>query len=67
MNPVPDSALGPPDDAAVERFQARLKSRGLPCFVRTQRGDAIAAACGQLALHGEARKVKVRLPAVNES
>jgi len=64
MNPVPDSPLEAPDEAAVERFSARLRSRGKACFVRTQRGDAIAAACGQLALAGEPRKVKTRLPTV---
>ncbi len=62
MNPVPDSPLRPPDEPVVQRFQERLRARGLPCFVRTQRGDAIAAACGQLALHGEERKVRIRLP-----
>jgi 23S rRNA (adenine2503-C2)-methyltransferase len=59
MNPISDSDLGAPTWAAVERFQARLYDRGVPCFIRTQRGDEISAACGQLALEGERRKVKL--------
>ena len=51
--------------ALITRFSDRLRSRGTACFVRTQRGDDIDAACGQLALHGEARKVKTKLPPVN--
>ncbi len=66
MNPVPDSPLEAPDVAAVDRFSNRLRERGVACFVRTQRGDAIAAACGQLALAGEKRKVKTELPTVRD-
>jgi 23S rRNA (adenine2503-C2)-methyltransferase len=66
MNPVPDSPLEAPDVSAVGRFSDRLRRAGTTCFVRTQRGDAIAAACGQLALAGEARKVKTKLPTVRE-
>jgi 23S rRNA (adenine2503-C2)-methyltransferase len=66
MNPVPDSPLEAPDVAAVQRFSDRLRSGGAACFVRTQRGDAIAAACGQLALSGEKRKVKTKLPTLRE-
>jgi 23S rRNA (adenine2503-C2)-methyltransferase len=64
MNPVPESPLAAPDLSAVERFQRRLRGANVACFVRTQRGDDIAAACGQLALAGEKRKVKARLPTV---
>ena len=66
MNPIAGSPLGAPDVGAVERFQKRLRARGVACFVRTQRGDDISAACGQLALAGEKRKVKSRLPTARE-
>jgi len=62
MNPVPETPLEAPDLSAVERFQRRLRELDVPCFVRTRRGDDIAAACGQLALHGERRRVRRRLP-----
>lgn len=64
MNPVTGSPLSAPDVSAVGRFQQRLRARGVACYVRTQRGDDIAAACGQLALHGERRKVRTKLPTV---
>ncbi|MEM9196167.1 MAG: 23S rRNA (adenine(2503)-C(2))-methyltransferase RlmN, partial [Myxococcota bacterium] len=64
MNPVADSPLDAPPRETVQAFQDRLLELHVPTFVRTQRGDDIAAACGQLALAGEPRKVKVRLPAV---
>ncbi len=35
--------------AALNRFHAALRDAGLPVTVRRRRGDAIAAACGQLA------------------
>jgi 23S rRNA (adenine2503-C2)-methyltransferase len=62
MNPVAGTPLEAPHVRAVGRFQKRLRERGVACFVRTQRGDDISAACGQLALHGEKRKVRTRLP-----
>jgi adenine C2-methylase RlmN of 23S rRNA A2503 and tRNA A37 len=31
-------------------FAERLRARGVSCTLRTQRGEDIAAACGQLAL-----------------
>jgi 23S rRNA (adenine2503-C2)-methyltransferase len=58
MNPVAGSGLSAPDDAVVERFQRVLRDAGLDTFLRKRKGDDIAAACGQLALHGESRKVK---------
>jgi 23S rRNA (adenine2503-C2)-methyltransferase len=58
MNPVPGAGLEAPDDAVVERFQRILRDAGLDTFLRKRKGDDIAAACGQLALHGEGRKVK---------
>lgn len=64
MNPIGDSPLAAPSDAAVDRFADRLRTRGQSVFVRKQRGDDIAAACGQLALQGATRRVKVRPPVI---
>ena len=50
MKPVAESSLVAPELRAVRRFQERLSQSRIACFVRTQRGDEIAAACGQLAL-----------------
>ncbi len=66
MNPVSDSVLEAPDWSAVEAFQGELHARNMACTIRTQRGDDIAAACGQLALHGEERKVKMKLPTMRQ-
>ncbi|HJL15469.1 MAG TPA: 23S rRNA (adenine(2503)-C(2))-methyltransferase RlmN [Sandaracinaceae bacterium LLY-WYZ-13_1] len=62
MNPVPDNPLGPPPWDVVEAFHDRLWDAGVPTFVRRRKGDDIAAACGQLALEGETKKVRVPLP-----
>lgn len=62
MNPVPDNPLGPPSWDVVEAFHDRLWDAGIPTFVRRRKGDDIAAACGQLALAGERKKVRVPLP-----
>jgi len=59
MNPIDASTLGPPDWDRVYAFQQTLVSRGYSCFIRRQRGDDVAAACGQLALRGAAPKVRV--------
>jgi 23S rRNA (adenine2503-C2)-methyltransferase len=59
MNPIDASTLGPPDWDRVYAFQNELISRGYSCFIRRQRGDDVAAACGQLALRGAAPKVRV--------
>lgn len=64
MNPVPDNPLGPPSWDVVEAFHDRLWDAGIPTFVRRKKGDDIAAACGQLALAGEAKKVRVPLPVI---
>ncbi len=51
LNPVghrPD--LRPPSDVAAEGFARYLKERGVSVTLRTQRGEDIDAACGQLAL-----------------
>ena len=56
MNPISASDLRAPDQSHVLRFQEELTRRGLSVFVRKTRGDDVAAACGQLAFHGESRR-----------
>jgi 23S rRNA (adenine2503-C2)-methyltransferase len=61
----PDPVLGgrmvPPDDEAVERFQQRLRERGLIATIRRRRGDDVSAACGQLRAFGrDPRGVRAR-------
>ena len=56
MNPISASDLKAPDQSHVLRFQEELTRRGLSVFVRKTRGDDVAAACGQLAFHGESRR-----------
>lgn len=63
MNPVDDTPFEAPSEKRVTAFQRVLRARGVDTFVRRRKGDDIAAACGQLALHGEARKV--RLPTLS--
>jgi 23S rRNA (adenine2503-C2)-methyltransferase len=53
MNPISASDLQAPDSSRVTRFQEQLTRRGLSVFVRKTRGDDVAAACGQLAFHGD--------------
>jgi len=53
MNPISASDLEAPDSSHVTRFQEQLTRRGLSVFVRKTRGDDVAAACGQLAFHGD--------------
>jgi 23S rRNA (adenine2503-C2)-methyltransferase len=63
LNPVPGCELRPPAPERVEAFRAALAEQGYSCFVRTRRGDALAAACGQLALsgrHEDRRPVRIR-------
>jgi 23S rRNA (adenine2503-C2)-methyltransferase len=64
MNAIDENPLGAPGWAAVDAFQDVLRARGVPSFVRRRKGDDIAAACGQLALRGERKKIKVTLPTV---
>jgi 23S rRNA (adenine2503-C2)-methyltransferase len=61
MNPISGSDLGAPDASRVSAFQKRLFDRGLPAFVRKQRGAEVDAACGQLALHGATPRKKRHL------
>jgi len=62
MNPITDSPYRAPKDEAVVAFRERLASAGLSCFVRTRRGDDVAAACGQLALQAVAPRPLGRRP-----
>ena len=64
MNPIADSALAAPKEGGVAAFRERLFERGLSAFVRKTRGDDIAAACGQLAYHGDDGRRR-RLPVAN--
>jgi len=59
MNPIADSALGPPDLSFVLAFQQVLCDDGYSCFIRRRRGDDVSAACGQLALAGAKRKIRL--------
>jgi 23S rRNA (adenine2503-C2)-methyltransferase len=58
MNSVDATVLSAPDDNVVDAFQRVLRDAGIDTFLRRRRGDDIAAACGQLALRGAARKVR---------
>jgi len=60
MNPISASEMRAPDLSHVQRFQEQLTQRGLSVFVRKTRGDDVAAACGQLAFHGESRRTGAR-------
>ena len=62
MNAVDDNPLKAPSWEAVDAFQDALRAQGVPNFVRRRKGDDIAAACGQLALKGEKKKVRTALP-----
>ena len=54
MNPVPFAPdLKAPPWERTERFAARLEHAGVTVHLRRQRGDDVAAACGQLRLAGE--------------
>lgn len=66
MNPVEASPYQMPTPSQVDAFQSQLWNLGLSAFVRKQRGDDIAAACGQLALKGELAK-KRKLPVMGAS
>jgi 23S rRNA (adenine2503-C2)-methyltransferase len=64
MNPVAGTPFEMPSAERVDAFQSILWRDGVGVFVRKQRGDDIAAACGQLALQGELAK-KRRLPMIS--
>ena len=50
MNSITASELRAPAADGVRQFQEVLANAGYSCFVRTRRGDEVAAACGQLAM-----------------
>jgi 23S rRNA (adenine2503-C2)-methyltransferase len=50
MNPIEKSPLRESPPERVRAFQDFVSRAGYSCFVRTRRGDAVDAACGQLAL-----------------
>jgi len=50
MNAISASELRAPGADGVRKFQNLLADAGYSCFVRTRRGDEVAAACGQLAM-----------------
>jgi len=58
MNPIASSTLTPPDLSRVLAFQRALCDAGYSCFIRRRRGDDVAAACGQLAIHGAKPKIR---------
>jgi 23S rRNA (adenine2503-C2)-methyltransferase len=63
MNPIDASALGPSSWDTVDKFQALLIDHGIGTFVRRRKGADIAAACGQLALHGAKLRKTLRVSA----
>jgi 23S rRNA (adenine2503-C2)-methyltransferase len=62
MNRHPDSPLGPPDEAQIDRFVGEVAASGLAVTLRRSRGPDIDAACGQLALRSPAAS-EARAPA----
>jgi 23S rRNA (adenine2503-C2)-methyltransferase len=58
MNPITASELHAPKADSVRQFQETLAAAGYSCFVRTRRGDEVAAACGQLAMADDLVKKK---------
>ncbi len=59
-NPHPLAPYKRPSPEAIERFQNRAKALGLATYLRTPRGDDIAAACGQLANREQQGLVQLR-------
>jgi 23S rRNA (adenine2503-C2)-methyltransferase len=53
MNPIEASELRAPPAHRVSEFQRILCDDGYTCLIRTRRGDAVDAACGQLAMAPE--------------
>jgi 23S rRNA (adenine2503-C2)-methyltransferase len=63
MNPIDASQLGPSSWDTVDQFQGTLIENGVGTFVRRRKGADIAAACGQLALHGAKLRKTLRVEA----
>jgi len=53
-NPFAGPKFRRPSDTRIRSFQELVRATGLPCYVRTPRGDDIDAACGQLAAREQA-------------
>jgi 23S rRNA (adenine2503-C2)-methyltransferase len=66
LNRVEGNPLEPPSWDDVDAFQVVLRDRGVANFVRRRKGDDIAAACGQLALRNEPKKIRVALPQLRD-
>tara|TARA_R110002096_G_scaffold292224_2_gene486607 strand:+ start:51009 stop:52184 length:1176 start_codon:yes stop_codon:yes gene_type:complete len=49
FNPHPLAPYKRPSPEAIDAFQQRVRELGIATYLRTPRGDDIAAACGQLA------------------
>ncbi|HEV7216328.1 MAG TPA: 23S rRNA (adenine(2503)-C(2))-methyltransferase RlmN, partial [Chloroflexota bacterium] len=49
LNPEPSGKFSVPRQEEIARFAAIVRERHIPCTVRVDRGQDIAAACGQLA------------------
>ncbi len=49
LNPEPSGQFAAPRQEAITRFAAIVRDRHIPCTIRVDRGQDIAAACGQLA------------------
>ena len=56
FNPFPGSGFETSDPERIETFRQRLKRSGLVATTRKTRGDAIAAACGQLVGQVQSRR-----------
>jgi 23S rRNA (adenine2503-C2)-methyltransferase len=60
-DPVLGESMVPPGDDRIDKFQQRLRQRGLIATVRRRRGDDVSAACGQLRAFGrDPRGVRAR-------
>ncbi len=67
LNPISGSDLDAPDEGRVVRFRERLITRGVGAYTRKQRGEEIAAACGQLAIHGApATRRRPKMPVIRD-
>ena len=62
-NPVPEFAdLRRPSATRVHAFVQALRRRAIPVTVRKEKGQEVAAACGQLRRHAAAPSIDKRLP-----
>jgi len=58
MNLIAASEHHAPESERVQAFREELAALGYSCFVRSRRGDEVAAACGQLAMADELVRLK---------